>query len=76
MPYTFIRLPEVKRLTGKSKAAIYREIKKGKFPRQISNGEKTVAWLKDDITKWQEECIKESLGETFRLPAESNIYAD
>lgn len=53
----FIRLPEVMEKTGKSKATIYRDIKKGLFPSQIQNGLGTVAWLESDIVEWQQKQI-------------------
>ena len=57
MSHVFLRLSEVKKLTGKAKTTIYREINEGKFPKQIRNGTGTVAWLESEILKWQEEKI-------------------
>jgi len=59
MTYVFLRLPEVKKRTGKPKSTIYKEIKKGTFPRQFPNGEGTVVWLESEIIRWQEEKINE-----------------
>lgn len=48
----FLRLPEVKHLTGLSKSSIYTMISENSFPRQISLGSRTVVWLDSDIQKW------------------------
>ena len=57
--HVFLRLPDVKRITKKGKTTIYRDIKKGKFPKQFRNGEGSVAWLESEIHKWQEERISQ-----------------
>ena len=54
----FIRLPEVKRLTGLSTATIYRMAKIGEFPRQIKIGEQAVAWIKSEVLAWSIEKIR------------------
>lgn len=48
----FLRLPEVKHLTGLSKSSIYAQIAEKSFPRQIPLGSRTVVWLESDIQKW------------------------
>lgn len=63
--YVFLKLPEVKRRTGKKKTQIYRDIKAGTFPKQLSIGQGGVAWLESEIIKWQEEKIK-NRAQTFR----------
>ncbi len=57
MQYKFIRLPQVKSITGKSKTSIYKDIKDGTFPKQYPNGKQSVAWLESDIQKWIEERV-------------------
>lgn len=57
MSYIFLKLPEVKKRTGKGKTAIYKEIKEGTFPKQIYNGKSSVAWLENEIEEWQKEKI-------------------
>ena len=47
-----MRLPEVVQLTGVSRSTIYRWIANGEFPRQISLGANTVAWLESDVDDW------------------------
>ena len=50
--YRFVRLPEVLQLTGVSRSTIYRWIATGKFPKQVSLGANTVAWLDREIDDW------------------------
>lgn len=53
----FLRLPEVKHLTGLSKSSIYTMISENSFPRQIPLGSRTVVWLDSDIQKWIAEQV-------------------
>lgn len=55
--HQFIKLPQVIKLTGKSRSAIYLAIKKGEFPQSIAIGSRAVAWALDSIIEWQESCI-------------------
>lgn len=48
----FIRLPEVKRLTGLSTATIYRKANEGQFPRQVRLGSQAAAWIKSEVLAW------------------------
>jgi prophage regulatory protein len=54
----FIRLPEVKRLTGLSTATIYRMAKVGEFPGLVKLGAQAVAWVKSEVLAWSREKIK------------------
>jgi predicted DNA-binding transcriptional regulator AlpA len=52
---TFIRLPEVCRRTGGSKATVYRwERDDPTFPRRIKLGERLTAWREDEVAAWIE----------------------
>lgn len=51
----FIRLPEVKRLTGLCKSTIYRLEELGLFPRRRKIGPRAVAWLKQEVLAWMEQ---------------------
>ena len=53
----FLRLPDVKHLTGLSKSTIYAKIAEDSFPRQIPLGSRTVVWLDSDIQKWITEQV-------------------
>ncbi|MER9236610.1 AlpA family transcriptional regulator [Mesorhizobium sp. M0622] len=54
---TFIRRPEVERLTGLKTSSLYEQMKSGSFPRPIKIGPKAVAWRLADVTEWQERCL-------------------
>jgi prophage regulatory protein len=56
----FIKLPEVKALTGLSRSSIYGKIKTRDFPHNIKVGAKAVCWLESDIHAWMETCIEQS----------------
>jgi prophage regulatory protein len=47
-----LRLPDVKRLTGLSKSAIYARMNDADFPKQKSLGPQTVAWWSDEVAQW------------------------
>lgn len=54
---TLLRLPEVKNITGLSRASIYLFMSKGEFPKSVSIGDRAVAWVDSDIQDWIEERI-------------------
>jgi prophage regulatory protein len=47
-----IRLRNVETKTGKKRSAIYDDIAKGIFPRQVKLGPKSVGWIEDEIDAW------------------------
>ncbi|CDG96486.1 AlpA family transcriptional regulator [Xenorhabdus bovienii] len=57
---SLIRLPEVQRRTGYSKAWIYRLIKEDKFPKQVKIGPRSVAFIESEIDGWVDQRIAES----------------
>ncbi|ABO23128.1 AlpA family transcriptional regulator [Shewanella loihica] len=52
-----IKLKEVLEMTSLSKATLYRMIKLGAFPEQLSIGGRAVAWVEDEVLNWIEERI-------------------
>jgi prophage regulatory protein len=44
---------EVEKISGLSRATIYRLIKSGKFPRPLSIGTGSVRWRQSDVIAWQ-----------------------
>ena len=48
----FIRLPDVKTITGLSRSTIYKKIAADEFPKQISVGSNQVVWVKHQIDEW------------------------
>lgn len=48
-----LRRKEVEKLSGMSRASLYRLIKAGKFPAPVAIGTGSVRWRQSDITAWQ-----------------------
>lgn len=63
MSNTLIRLPEVQRRTGYSKAWIYRLISQKRFPSSIKIGSRAIAFIESEIDEWVNQRIVESRGE-------------
>ncbi|MBK5142875.1 AlpA family transcriptional regulator [Budviciaceae bacterium BWR-B9] len=63
MPQTLIRLPEVQRRTGYSKAWIYRLISQKRFPQSVKIGTRSIAFIESEINEWINQRIAESRGE-------------
>ena len=49
-----LRLPEVMRLTGLSKATIHRRYRDGTFPRPLRLGPQSTGWWSAEILEWLE----------------------
>ena len=47
-----LRLPEVKRLVGLGRSAIYERIGRGEFPRPVRLGPRSVGWHAAEIEAW------------------------
>jgi prophage regulatory protein len=60
-----IRRSEVIQRVGLCKASIYNRMNAGLFPRPVSIGGRSVAWLESDIDTW----ITERLAEAGRIAA-------
>ncbi len=60
MSHRFLRLTDVKTLTGFSRSTIYMRIAENRFPKSIKLGDRAVAWLERDIDAWMEQQIKTS----------------
>ena len=54
---SFLRLPDVKSLTGLSKSSLYSMIRANSFPAPVRLGPRTVAWVKSEIKQWAAERI-------------------
>jgi prophage regulatory protein len=56
MVRTALRLPDVMRATGLSKASVYVKIAEGKFPKPVKPDPsgKIVIWFDDQISDWQD----------------------
>lgn len=54
-----IRMLELTKLVGLSKATIYNKIKDGTFPKPVTLGANSVGWLSTDIDHWFNQLIAE-----------------
>jgi prophage regulatory protein len=56
MPDTFLRVPDVCRIIGISRATLYEMMAKGEFPKPIKLFERRMArWSAQEIERWQEK---------------------
>ncbi|HHQ6589359.1 TPA: helix-turn-helix transcriptional regulator [Serratia fonticola] len=60
MSQNLIRLTDVQRRTGYSKAWIYRLMSQGKFPTSVKIGTRAIAFVESEIDEWVNERIAES----------------
>ncbi|GGX95889.1 AlpA family phage regulatory protein [Massilia dura] len=49
---SIMRLPEVTAVCGKSRAAIYKAIRIGEFPKQIKLSARASGWVRCEIEAW------------------------
>ncbi len=47
-----LRIPEVLRITGLSRASIYRLVQSGTFPPSVKLTARTICWYSTDIETW------------------------
>ena len=52
-----IKLKDVQKITGLSRSSIYSYIEKGVFPIQVKLGQRSVAWIDQEIIAWLESRI-------------------
>ena len=55
MEQQILRLPDVRRATGISKATLYRLVNAGRFPRPVQLGARCVGWRATEIERWLAE---------------------
>lgn len=48
----FLRLPDVKRMTGLSRSGIYAMCANGAFPKPVKLSERSSAWVESEIADW------------------------
>ncbi|AIA47153.1 MULTISPECIES: helix-turn-helix transcriptional regulator [Serratia] len=63
MSQTFIRIADVQRRTGYSKAWIYRLMSQGRFPASVKIGARAIAFVESEVDTWISQRIAESRGE-------------
>lgn len=54
-----LRLPQVISATGMSKATIYLWMSENRFPKPVRIGQRSVAWVAQEINDWILECIRQ-----------------
>ena len=54
-----IKLKEVMHKTSLGHSSIYKFIAEGTFPKQVSQGAKSVAWLESEVDDWIMERVEE-----------------
>lgn len=59
MSRNILKLPDVMKKTGLSKAGLYALIQKGKFPRPVKLGTRASGWIDDEIDDWIGTLIKD-----------------
>lgn len=63
MPKVLIRMSEIIRRTGYSKAWIYKLIAQGRFPQPVKIGSRSIAFVESEVEEWVNQRIAESRGE-------------
>ena len=63
MSKRFLRLPEVMEETGQRRSSIYAGMEAGTFPKSFKIGERSVAWLEDDIEAWKRAKLQAAVQE-------------
>ncbi|EIZ77112.1 phage transcriptional regulator AlpA [Novosphingobium sp. Rr 2-17] len=48
----FVRLPDVLKRTGLSRATLYRKVQDGTFPAQVRIAKRCVGWRQSAIERW------------------------
>src|SRR5271169_6768622 len=57
---SFLRLPEVKAVTGLSKTSLYALIREKSFPAPVRLGPRAVAWVRSEVRQWAVERVHAS----------------
>lgn len=47
-----IKLIDVKNTTGLARSTIYKYVANGSFPKPVSLGRKSVAWVESEVQEW------------------------
>jgi prophage regulatory protein len=66
----FLRLNQVMAMTGLSRSWIYLAIAENRFPKQVTLGGRSVAWVSEEIEKWMASRIElRDANENYRKAA-------
>ncbi|CAM4182847.1 helix-turn-helix transcriptional regulator [Vibrio neonatus] len=47
-----VRMPEVLRITGLSKSSVYDRMNRGLFPKSVSLGGRSIAFVESEVNQW------------------------
>lgn len=53
-----IRLPEVQKMTGLRRSAIYEQMQRGTFPRSVKIGPRAATWSEAAVQAWIAKCLQ------------------
>ena len=63
----FLRLPEVRDITGLKKSSIYARIAEGSFPAPVPLGGRAVGWIEEEVIQWAYDRIAQARTKTTQL---------
>lgn len=61
----FLRLKQVKEITGMSRSWIYEAMRRGEFPKSVALSTRARGWNSVAITEWQESRIQHTNNKTL-----------
>ncbi|MEJ2653690.1 MAG: AlpA family phage regulatory protein [Gammaproteobacteria bacterium] len=61
---TFLRLKQVKEITGMSRSWIYEAMRRGEFPNSVALSKRARGWDSDAIAEWQKSRIQHTNDKT------------
>jgi len=65
----FLRLPQVKAVTGLSKTSLYTLIRDRNFPAPVRLGPRAVAWVRSEVKRWAANRVLASRSAAYPQPA-------
>jgi prophage regulatory protein len=65
----FLRLPDVKAITGLSKTTIYEMIKEEAFPHPVPIGKRAVGWIEAEVKQWAAKQVAFARSDRKSFPA-------
>lgn len=71
----FLRLPDVKAVTGLSKSSIYELIRSNSFPASVRLGPRIVGWVRSEVEAWATERILNSRSATALQDSRSMLLS-
>lgn len=75
MQQTFLKLPQVSTITGRSRSKIYSDIKSQTFPSPIRLGVRSVVWIDHEINSWVQAKIAGKTDEELKALVASLVAA-